>query len=385
VSPELAGGLDATTIRLAREGRGERRMRDGERLVRCLTFQDVDRPPYYQLMWAWVETEERWWRESGLGDNLSLSTYFDPDYGFAEVPVPLGLYPPFKATVVEESDGYYVERNERGIVMRRRRGAATAREYLDHPVKGWDDWERIKSERLDPDHPGRYRADLEVFNSYLRATGSVAQLGVYPYGVFGTSRDLMGAERVLLAFYDQADLVRDMMDYLTDFWIRIYERVTERVEVACIHIWEDMAGRNGSLISPQMVREFMMPNYRKISDFAQAKGIPLVSVDSDGDVSQLVPIMVENGVNVYWPFEVQAGCDIEEYRRLYRRLGIIGGMDKRALTKGKQAIDGELARAERMLDHGGYVASLDHMVPPDVSWEDFCYYMARLREIVGKT
>ena len=116
----------------------------------------------------------------------------------------------------------------------------------------------------------------------------------------------------------------------------------------------------------------------------QDVGIPLISVDSDGDVSQLVPVMMENGVNVIWPFEVQAGCDIEEYRRQYPRLGIIGGLDKRALAQDRAAIDHELARAERMLQHGGYVAGLDHMVPPDVPWENYKYYMERLRELVGK-
>ena len=144
-----------------------------------------------------------------------------------------------------------------------------------------------------------------------------------------------------------------------------------------------MAGRQGSLISPKMVREFMMPNYRKIKEFADSKGIPLISVDSDGNVAELVPIMMENGVNYIYPFEVQAGCDIEEYRRLYPRLGILGGLDKRALSVGKEAIDKELERAEHMLPLGGYVPQPDHNVPPDVPWENYKYYMNRLRELVG--
>ena len=212
----------------------------------------------------------------------------------------------------------------------------------------------------------------------------MAQLGYFPYGVFGTPRDLMGAEEILVAFSDQPHLVHDMMDTLTDFWIRIYGRVTEHVKVACIHLWEDMAGRQGSLISPQMVRQFMMPNYRKIKDFADAKNIPLLSVDSDGDVSELVPIMMENGLNSIWPFEVQAGCDIEEYRRKYPRLGITGGLGKRALAQGKEAIDRELARAERMFPYGGYIASPSHLIPPDVPWANYKYYLERLRELVGK-
>ena len=358
-------------------------MRDGERLVRWLTFQEVDRPPFYHPFFGWDETNERWKRESGVR-TLNLNAYFNLDSGFEYVPVPLGMVPPFETKIVEEQGEFLIERDERGILWRQRRDRSSMPQWLEHPVKGWEDWDRIKRERLDPDHPERYHIDWEAFNGYLESTGIAAMLGYHFYGVFGTPRDLMGAEPFLMAFIEQPDLVHDMMDYLTDLWIRIYDWVTEHIDVACIHLWEDMAGRQGSLISPKMVRDFMMPNYRKIKEFADSKGIPLMSVDCDGDISELVPIMMENGVNLFWPFEVQAGCDIEEYRRKYPRLGIMGGLDKRALAQDREAIDCELARAERMMRQGGYVAGPDHGVPPDVPWANYKYFMERLRELSGK-
>ena len=363
-------------------------MRDGERLVRWLTFQEVDRPPYYtspftQLSLGWDTTHDQWQRESGLRP-LNERAYFNLDFGFERVPVPMHVFPPFQREVVESHGEFYVERDERGILMRQRRDKGSIPGFLQHPVKGWDDWEVMKKERFNPDHPGRWTADWDAVNGYLEATGSAAVLGQGSCGVFGTPRDMMGAEGVLAAFIEQPALVHDMMDYLTDFWIRIFDRATEHVKVSCIHIWEDMAGRQGSLISPKMVRDFMMPNYRKIRDFARAKGIPLISVDTDGNVAELVPLMHENGVNFIFPFEVQAGCDIEDYRRKYPRLGIAGGLDKRALAKDRAAIDVELARAERMLKHRGYLAGPDHLVPPDVSWPNFVYFMTELRKLAGK-
>ena len=358
-------------------------MQDGERLVRWLTFQDVDRPPYYQIWFGWPLTHDKWQRESGLRP-LDESVYFNTDFGFAKVPVPTHVFPPFEREIVEDHGDVYVERDERGILMRQRREKDSIPGFLEHPVKGWDDWEQIKRERFDPDHPGRYHADLGAFNGYLKSTGSAAMLGSGPCGVFGTARDLMGAEGLLVAFVEQPDLVHDIMDYLTGFWIRIYDRMTQHVKVDCIHIWEDMSGRQGSLISPRMVRDFMMPNYRRIKQFADSKGIRLISVDTDGNVSELTPIMMENGVNLLYPFEVQAGSDIEDYRRRYPTLGISGGLDKRALALGKEAIDRELAIAERMLQHGGYLPGPDHLVPPNVSWENYRYFMHQLRAMVGK-
>jgi hypothetical protein len=362
-------------------------MRDGERLVRWLTFQDVDRPPFIQLWSAWGQTFDRWKTETGLLelDRSRLNALYNFDRGFEVVPVPLGFYPPFERRIIDDDGEYYIVKDERGITMRQRHDLGSVPGYLEHPVKGPDDWERLKKERLDPDNPGRYTANWDLFNGHLDRTGSVAQLGDFPYGLFGTARDLMGAEALLRGFYDQVDLVKDIMDYLTGFWIRIYERITMHVPVACIHMWEDMAGKTGSLISPDMVRRFIAPNYRRIWDFAQSRSIPLFSVDSDGDVSQIVPAMTEAGVNLFYPFEVQAGCDVEIYRERYPRLGIMGGIDKRALALDRQAIDREIVRAERMLRTGGYVASLDHLVPPDVPWMNHRYYVDRLRQLIFPT
>ena len=358
-------------------------MQDGERLVRWLTFQEVDRPPYYQIWLGWDMTHDRWQRESGLR-TLNERAFFNLDSGFERVPVAMHVFPPFEREIVENLGDSYIERDDRGILMRQRRDKGSIPGFIEHPVKGWDDWERIRRDRFDADHQGRYRVDWDAFNGYLQSTGSAAVLGQGSCGVFGTARDLMGAEGLLAAFIEQPDLVHAIMDYLGDFWVRMYERVVAHVKVSCIHIWEDMAGRNGSLISPKMVREFMMPNYRKIKDFADANDIPLISVDTDGNVSELVPIMMENGVNLVYPFEVQAGCDVEEYRSKYPRLGILGGLDKRALAQDKEAIDRELARAGRMLKHGGYLPGPDHLVPPNVSWENYTYFMTRLRDLVGK-
>ena len=63
----------------------------------------------------------------------------------------------------------------------------------------------------------------------------------------------------------------------------------------------------GPLISPAMVEEFMMPCYDRIVAFARAHGVRLVSVDTDGDCSELVPLMMKHGINMFFPFEVQAG------------------------------------------------------------------------------
>jgi uroporphyrinogen decarboxylase len=67
-------------------------------------------------------------------------------------------------------------------------------------------------------------------------------------------------------------------------------------------------------------------------------------------------------------------------RRKYgKNLTIIGGIDKRALSKGKEDIDRELARVRPLLEEGGYFPTIDHYVPPDVSLENYLYYKINLK------
>jgi len=121
----------------------------------------------------------------------------------------------------------------------------------------------------------------------------------------------------------------------------------------------------------------------KPSDFGRAVEARLLSVDTDGDCSLLVPVMMEHGVNVFFPFEVQAGNDVREYRERYPELGIIGGLDKRVLAGARSEVDREVARAAAMIERGRYIPGFDHLIPPDAKWDNFRYAAERVRGLCG--
>ncbi len=91
--------------------------------------------------------------------------------------------------------------------------------------------------------------------------------------------------------------------------------------------------------------------------------------------------MTSHGVNAFMPFEAQAGNDIGAFRRRYPKLGIMGGLDKSALAKGRGEVMHELDKAERMLALGGYVVGFDHLIPPDVSWDSYRFAVAEIRRM----
>ena len=356
------------------------------RIINTVLMKEIDRQPFTFFFGPWGETLKRW-RGEGLGgrnweDGLNL------DSGFRIIDVNLGYCPGFTHEVLEERETTYLIRDRLGILQEIHKHGATIPKYIDYPVKNRADWEKLKTERLDPHDPARFPDNWEELAAEYNTGDHVMQLGSYPYGLFGTLRDMMGVEALSYMFYDDPELIHDMMDYLTDFWLAIYEKTCRDVKVDAIHMWEDMSGKSGSLISMDMVREFMLPNYKKIAQFAKEHDIPIFSVDTDGDCTQLVPVFMESGINLIFPFEVAAGSDINKYRQLYPKLCIMGGIDKREIAKGKEAIDRELERISGMFTGPGYIAAPDHLFHPEISYDDFLYFVraleARIRATVGK-
>ena len=195
----------------------------------------------------------------------------------------------------------------------------------------------------------------------------------------------MGDQGLCLAYYEQPDLVHDIINTCTELLVAVGEEIVSKAEVDAVNFWEDMAHKDGSMISPKTFREFSTPHYRRIIELYKAHGTRIFNVDTDGNVLGLIPLMLEAGVTSMLPFEVQAGNDITMIRKQYgRKLAMIGGVNKLALTKDKDTIDRELeAKLPLMVETGGYIAGLDHRFVVETSYENFTYFIERTREYLG--
>lgn len=255
-------------------------------------------------------------------------------------------------------------------------------QYLERPIKDRADWEAYKK-RLDPHSPQRWPADWDAY--VQECNNRDYALGLYAGSFFGFLREWMGFEKLLLTFYDDPALIEDMMDHMLYFVTECAKRVLKDIKPDYAMIWEDMAYKAGPMISPAMFRKFIMPRYRQVTDLLRSHGVDIIIVDTDGNINQLIPLWIECGVNATWPLEVAAGNDAVALRKEYNiDFILMGNIDKQALAKGKDAIREEvMAKVPFLLNKGGYFPSVDHMVPPDVSWENYCYYIDMVREVGG--
>ena len=357
-------------------------MNDRERFVETMHDEPVDRPVLWE--WGpWRETLQRWRREGGFEGDPPEYQECDHREGAG---VRFDLFPPFERRVIEDDGRTVTYVNEKGQLLRDfHDNEQSMPEFIEYPVKNRADWERIK-ERMDPDSPQRYPADWDqrVRRWNTDRTAPVEVYGSRDGGLFSQIREVMGAEEALLLMADDPALAHDIMEYRTDFMMRVMERALREVRPEWIIFWEDMAYKTASLISPAMFREFMLPRYKRLAQFAQSFGVDVAFVDTDGYVDELIPLFLEAGIRGMYPMEVNSGMDVARLRRKFGRdLLMTGGIDKRALATGPEAIEAELARCIPVALEGGYIPMVDHSLPPDISYANFQYYWRRKKELLG--
>jgi uroporphyrinogen-III decarboxylase len=107
-------------------------------------------------------------------------------------------------------------------------------------------------------------------------------------------------------------------------------------------------------------------------------------VDTDGDVTTMIPWLFNAGIEGVYPLERQAGVDVAKLRQLHPNLIMMGGYDKLVMSRGETAMRTEFERLLPVMRSGGYIPSVDHQTPPEVSLENYRIYMRLFREYMQR-
>jgi uroporphyrinogen decarboxylase len=369
-----------------------------QRRIETLTFGRPDKVPFAPGG-PRESTLKRWHAEGLPDDGTPWDHHLMAALGIVRQPtgrrVDLGasflMIPQFEEKVLEHADGHYVVQDWKGniceisdaydVTYLRYPKDFVTRRWIRCPVQTRDDWEHMKT-RYAVDAPGRFADDFA--DRCRRARDRDWTLEIRFPGPFWQMREWCGFEGLCLMMIERPAFVDEMAAFWCEFVAAVLARIVEQVSPDAIHFSEDMAYKAKAMISPAMTGRFCQPSWVRWSRQAAAAGIPLVGLDSDGYIGELIPIWIASGVNYCDPIEVAAHNDLNAYRATFgRRMAYVGGVDKRAIARGGRAIRDELRRIEPVVRDGGYVPSCDHGVPSDVSWPNFLDYARRLAEITG--
>lgn len=334
--------------------------------------------------WVFGETRDRWLRE-GMPRDQHFNTYFGFDR-METIPLNMGLWPPLESKVVEETAEWRIVEDELGGLTKRWSDREIGMsQWICYPVRDRQTWEAVK-QRLRADAPRRYPEYWEDLKRCYR--GRDYPLGISAGSYYGWIRNWVGMENLALWYYDCPELVHEMTEYVADFVLAMIERALDEVpDIDYAQVWEDMAMKTGPLVSPQLFREFMLEPLKRVTKVLNQAGIDIIMVDCDGNVDELIPLWLEANVNLVYPMEVAADCDVLRYREQFGpELLMIGGIDKRALrdTCDRATVEHEVrSKVPPLVEQGGYSPFVDHAVPPDVPFANFKHYIDLVHEICG--
>ena len=337
----------------------------------------------------WDETFERYRRE-GMPESVILPDFFKASRGdmfdyfhvlkCGYLRPYIYMNPPLETVVLEETDTSIVTRDGNGVTLRTSKTSASLPQELDFLIRDFDSYRQYRDHLTAPDIHDRYGDIIAEAIEGYRNQQDYAAVCTHMDGFFAYPRGLMGVVNMMYQFYDDPDFMHTLLNDRAEFYIKVYEPILQQIKPDYAFIWEDMCFKNGPLVSPAIFEEFMLPAYRKVISFLHDFGVTNVIVDSDGDVTKLLPLWLKAGVTGLLPFEVQAGMDVVRLGEEFPDLIICGGINKLAMFGGKAEIDEELKRVlPAMARRGGYIPSLDHWVPPEISLESFTYYCEKVQ------
>jgi uroporphyrinogen decarboxylase len=320
-----------------------------------------------------------YWPTQGFPIDNDVREELGMDSGQVLVNVNLLFEPMFDVKILKEDDRQITYVDLDGVTRMFLKETGVIPPGVEWVIRDRKSWDRLKAERLSLDNVSdRFPPHWDRLLETYRNRDFPLVLGGYPHGYFGTLAQLMGYEQLFYNYFDQPELIHDVQRTFTELWISVYEEVLSQVDVDMVVIWEDISAGSGSMVSPSMMNEFMVPYYRRLTSFLKEHGVEIIFVDTDGECFDLIPLFVESGVTGMYPIEVSCGMDLEKVRRTFPRLRLMGGIPKSEIRHGGDRIDEILKPVEETLKYGGYIPFGDHLIPPEIPWEEFTYYRKKL-------
>ena len=353
-----------------------------EEFLDYMTFRANARPLFTEIFGPLLGLKEEWAAQGASPEELDLSAYRFrcPEYG--RLPVNTDFAHGWPEEILEETEDMLFARDAMGRRVQLAKKASTIPLPLEYPVHNMDDWRRFRHHYEFSDD--RLGEGWEAAAGGFLAEGKVITVGIP--GAYATLRELMGAEDACLAPYDQPELVEDVLRTMGDTASRVLDTVSARVPVDMLAVHEDMAGISGPLWGPRQVRQYMKPYYRRVWDMLAGRGCRLFMQDSDGNITPILPELLECGLNMIHPCEPAAGMDIVRLREQYgQRLALEGGIDKHVLRRSREEIEAELEyKLPPMVRTGGCVLGLDHRIPNGTPLWAYRFYIQKAWEILER-
>jgi uroporphyrinogen decarboxylase len=198
--------------------------------------------------------------------------------------------------------------------------------------------------------------------------------------LFERAWSLVGMENLMMFFLMEPAFVKDLLARITEYNCKVIEYASS-MGVDCVHFGDDWGGQSGLLLGGDLWREFIKPWFKKTCETARKNGL-YISHHSCGKVDELIPDMIEAGVDVFDPFQPEV-MDVFEIKKQYQdQLAFWGGLSVQStLPYGtEEKVEQESHKLLNELSRGGgYIFAPSHSMTGDIPVEN----MMKVIEVAG--
>ena len=332
-------------------------MKPKERFMTALELKEPDKVPLSDFLFSKALFDEVLGGKTEVyegGKAVRCATKL----GFDSVWIPVGGYGGYSPEFVGENR--YID--EWGTTYCHNDTSWPIDPPVDYPIKNREDYKNWTiPDAADP-------ARLDPLKEAIAENSGEIALCSGVLGPFTCVGLLMGYEDMAIAFYDDPDLVTDLLNDAADFSITSGKLLFEAGADALL-MGEDLGYLNGLFVSPEMMRTMVLPVIKRMADEYKKIGAKLL-LHCDGDVRQVLPDIIGTGIAALHPIERKSHMDLEQVKRDHgKEVCIIGNVNATTtLVHGTfEDIEEEVKECLRIAGPGGgYVIGSDHSISQGV-------------------
>lgn len=213
-------------------------------------------------------------------------------------------------------------------------------------------------------HPDDERICGKIYDLHAKFPGGdVFLAGSHRDTLWEKAYMIVGMERMMEYFYTEPEYAKEVLHRIMDFQLGIARHYLA-LGVELVNAGDDLGTQKSLILSPGIIEEFIVPEYRRLFDLYRSKGV-IINFHSCGHIEPMLETFIGLGINILNPLQVTANDLAAVRSKTQGRMALMGGVSTHTLMEGPvDRIAQETREAILLLGrHGGYFCAPDQYMP----------------------
>ena len=335
---------------------------DFERLRTAVSHKEADRVPLVEPHIGYGIMSRFLGREVA-SDDIAARVEFFQKAGYDYVPVVVSLMVPGKVT--EES---HITRLLKEMVLAKNPGETDPKAWnleMSSFIHEEADFERFPWQEAE-------HLDTSLLDKALPLLPSGMKAVVLSGKIFTLTWMLMGFNDFSMKLILEPELVEKVINKVGQIQVKALETLLDKEQVGAVWLVDDLASGNGPLISPDHLRRYVFPWYKKVARMCHDRG-RLVFLHSDGVMNPILPDLIDIGIDMFHPVDPTCMDIFKTKKDFGDKIAFCGNVPNELLRIGTpdEVADYTKRLLKECAPGGGYCVASGNSVP---DWADFENY-----------